>query len=475
MSIVKPKFKRMKRVLIVLCILLSNLSFGKLWMPSILSDNMVMQQKTEVTLWGWTTASDEKITVTGSWNDVPVEVKAFQGKWSLQLPTPEAGGPYTVTVEGHEKIVIANVLIGEVWLGSGQSNMQWSPNAGLANAKEEIKNANYPSIRFFHVDRHIAAHPQDDTPGSWVECSPETMQDFSSVAYFFGRKLHQDLQIPVGLIHSSWGGTPVEVWIKDSLISENDELRQAAKKIKEQPWWPNEPGLAYNAMIHPLINFPIAGCIWYQGESNRANPFSYYKSFPLLIASWRDDWKKELPFYFVQIAPYKYDPNNSWDAAVVRDAQLHTMLTVPKTGMAVINDIGNLENIHPINKQDVGKRLALWALAKTYGKSDLEYSGPVYKSMEVENRKAILHFDHATSGLMTKGKELKEFYVAGADKKFYKAKAKIKAHTVTVSAPEVKVPVAVRFAFSNTALPNLFNKEGLPASAFRTDDWPLDD
>ena len=464
----------MKKILIVLCVLMANVSFGKLWMPSVLSDNMVLQQKTDVTIWGWTTASDETITVTGSWNNTPIEIKAYQGKWALKLPTPEAGGPYTVTVDGHEKIVIENVLIGEVWLGSGQSNMQWSPNAALLNAKEEIKNANYPSIRFFHVDRHISSHPQDDTPGSWVECSPKTMQHFSSVAYFFGRELHQDLKIPVGLIHSSWGGTPVEVWIKDELINEDDYLKTAAKKVKPTAWWPNDPGLAYNAMIHPLINFEIAGCIWYQGESNRANPFSYYKSFPLLITSWRDDWQKELPFYFVQIAPYKYDPNNSWDAAVVRDAQLQTMLNVPNTGMAVTNDIGNLENIHPINKQDVGNRLALWALANTYGKSGLEYSGPIYKSMEVKKRKVILNFDHANSGLMAKGKELTEFYVAGDDKKFYPAKAKIVGNSVVVSSSEVKEPLAVRFAFSNTALPNLFNKEGLPASAFRTDDWALE-
>ncbi|RTE55397.1 sialate O-acetylesterase [Arenibacter aquaticus] len=463
----------MKKLLGLLLFLSVVNSYGEIWLPSILSDNMVLQQESDVTIWGWTTATSEEITVYGTWNNEKVTTKAFQGVWSLQLPTPKAGGTYTVVVEGHEKLELKNVLIGEVWLGSGQSNMQWTPKNGLDNVEEEIENANYPEIRFFQVAQQISDTPQDQLKGKWEVCTPETMKKFSSVAYFFGRELHQNLKVPVGVINSSWGGTPVEVWLKKELITENVELKEAAKKLNEVAWWPTNAGLAYNAMIHPITKFDIAGFIWYQGESNRVNPKSYFTSFPLMIKSWREEWGKDLPFYFVQIAPYKYDDPFGTDAAHVRDAQLYTMKNVANTGMVVTNDIGNLENIHPTNKQDVGHRLGLWALGKTYGKEGLQYSGPVYESMEIKNKKIVLQFNHADKGLMKEGKELREFYIAGEDQVFYPAKAKISGSTVVVSSSKVKKPVAVRFAFTNGALPNLYNVEGLPVSAFRTDDWEL--
>ncbi|GGW28236.1 sialate O-acetylesterase [Arenibacter certesii] len=463
----------MKKLLGVLLLLFTTNMYGEIWLPSILSDNMVLQQQSDVTIWGWTTATSEEITVYGTWNNKKISTKAHQGLWTVQLSTPKAGGTYKVIVEGHENLEISNVLIGEVWLGSGQSNMQWTPKQGLDNAEEEIKNANYPEIRFFQVAQQISASPQDQLRGEWVVCNPETMQNFSSVAYFFGRELHRELSVPVGLINSSWGGTPVEVWMKKELFAEDAELTKAASKLREVAWWPNDPGYAYNAMIHPITKFNIAGFIWYQGESNRVNPDSYYKSFPSMIKSWRTEWGKNLPFYFVQIAPYKYDDPKATDAAHVRDAQLYTMQNVANTGMVVTNDIGNLDNIHPINKQDVGHRLALWAMAKTYGNQELVYSGPVYKSMEINKKKIVLSFDFAENGLMKKGKELVEFYIAGEDKVFYPAKAKIDGSYIAVSAKEVKNPKAVRFAFTNGATPNLYNSAGLPASAFRTDDWDL--
>lgn len=279
----------------------------------------------------------------------------------------------------------------------------------------------------------------------------------------------------MGLISSSWGGTPVETWIPEAVLSKDPELMVAAKKIEPKKWWPNEPGWAYNAMIHPLVNFKIAGCIWYQGESNRQNATSYYKSFPLLIKTWREVWDNEFPIYYAQIAPFKYDVADALDAAIVRDAQLRTQLQVPKTGMAVTNDIGNLEDIHPRNKQEVGRRLALWALAKDYGVQSLEFSGPMYKAMEIKKNKITLLFDHAWEGLVKKGKNLTDFTIAGPDRVFYPAKAKIVGNTVIVSAKNVKNPVAVRFAFTDTAQPNLYNAEGLPASAFRTDSWKFEE
>ncbi|WP_149304536.1 sialate O-acetylesterase [Pareuzebyella sediminis] len=465
----------MKKLLLV-CIALLGVVEGhaKLWLPSIFNDHMVLQQQSEVLVWGWTTATDEAVTVFGSWNDEKVVAKAYQGTWSVKLPTPKWGGPYTLTIEGHEKIVLNNILVGEVWICSGQSNMEWTPEMGLLNAEEEIATAKYPNIRFFTVPKHTSTAPQDDTPGKWAVCSPETMRKFSSVAYFFGRELHKNLAIPIGLINTSWGGTPVETWIQREAIERNEDLLNASKKLEQYDWWPSSPGLAYNAMIHPLLNFKIAGCIWYQGESNRQNIPSYYKSFPLLIHTWRKAWHKEFPFYFVQIAPYKYDNPQDNDAAFVRDAQLHTLKTVEHTGMAVTNDIGNLENIHPVNKQDVGRRLALWALHGTYNVDGIVPSGPIYNSMrQTKKNKIVITFDYAENGLKKKGNELTGFTIAGEDRVFHSAKAKIVDNTVVVSSKAVKDPIAVRFAFSNAALPNLYNNENLPASAFRTDNWEV--
>ncbi len=464
----------MKRIIIFISVITLSLSVSaKIWLPAVFSDNMVLQQKSEAMIWGWTTSSNEKITVSGSWNNQLVTGKAYQGVWSVKLSTPAAGGPFEITVMGHDTLVLHNVMIGEVWICSGQSNMEMTPDWGLQNKEEEIKNARYPEMRFFFIPRHKANTPQDDTPGYWTECTPETMRHFSSAGYFFGRELIRKLHVPVGLVYSNWGGTPVEVWIKDSLIMNDPVLKEAAAELQPRPWWPEKPGAAWNAMIHPLIPFNIAGVIWYQGESNTQNAWSYYRSFPLLITSWREAWKKEFPFYYVQIAPYRYKGRDSLDAAVVRDAQLKTLSVVPHTGMAVTMDIGNLTDIHPKNKQEVGRRLALWALANDYGISGTEYSGPLFKSLEVKGKKAILYFDHADGGLVKKGKQLTDFFIAGKDRKFYPAKALIKGNTVVVYSAKVREPVAVRYAFYDAALPNLFNKAGLPASPFRTDEWEV--
>jgi len=464
----------MKKLLCLLLLISMNSSFAKIWLPSILSDNMVLQQNSNATIWGWTTSTSETITVIGSWNNEKFTVTAHQGVWSLKLPTPKAGGPFIININGHEKIIIKNIMIGEVWLSSGQSNMEWTPTMGLLNAEEEIKNAQYPNIRLFNILKQKSETPQDNVPGNWVACSPETMKNFSSVAYFFGRKLHNDLSVPIGLVNSSWGGTPVEVWIPEEIYNNEKELKGEIDKLTEYAWWPKDPGVAYNAMINPISHFNIAGTIWYQGESNRDNAFSYLKSFSLMIEAWRDQWKKEFPFYFVQIAPFNYNSLSNLGAAVICEAQLQTMQTVPNTGMVVTNDIGNLKNIHPTNKQEVGRRLALWALAKTYGIKNISFSGPVYKSMEIRKRKIIINFNYVAGGLKTTGKSLTEFYIAGSDKIYYPAKAKIVGETVIVSSTEVKNPVGVRYAFSDTAEPNLFNSEGLPATAFRTDDWKIE-
>ncbi|UCS91767.1 sialate O-acetylesterase [Echinicola marina] len=464
----------------ILCLLFFLIGFSaksEIWLPSIISDNMVLQQKSKAVIWGWSSHTTEKIVVTGSWNNQPVETFAHHGKWSLELPTPSYGGPFTISIKGHKEIVLENILIGEVWLCSGQSNMQWSANNGFDNAEEEVKAANYPNIRFFNIPIHGTSSPQENTPGVWNSCTPETMREFSAVGYFFGRELNEQMDIPVGLINSSWGGTPVEIWTPEKEVEDPGLLKEASLLIGENNWYDRRPGFAYNAMIHPIAPFSIAGFLWYQGESNRQNAAYYYKTFPMLIASWRKQWgNDDLPFYYVQIAPFDYENNNSEDlaAAIVRDAQLKTMDELDHTGMVVTNDIGNLKNIHPGNKQEVGRRLALWALSKTYGLSDEDPSGPLFKSMQIKKNKALVTFEHTSGGLQAEGKEIREFYIAGEDRQFYPAKAKIKGDMVELSSKEVKAPVAVRFAFSDIALPNLFGKNGLPASAFRTDNWEVE-
>ncbi len=465
----------MKSAILLFFVLAWNICPGKLWLPSILSDGMVLQRESTATIWGWSTDtySNETITVTGSWNAQGYSTKPDQGMWSVEIPTPAAGGPYTLTIRGHETIVLNDVKIGEVWICSGQSNMEWTPLQGLLQAEEEIRQAQYPDIRFFFLPKHKADTPQDDTPGYWAACSPETMSHFSSVAYFFGRKLHQELDIPIGLVNTSWGGTPIETWMRRDLIEGDSALKASSEAIRRYAMWPNDAGVTYNAMIHPLLRLDIAGVIWYQGESNRVNAPAYYRLFPLMIQSWREAWARDFPFYFVQIAPYKYDADNRIDAALVRDAQLHTLAVVPNTGMVTTHDIGDLEDIHPHNKQAVGHRLALWALAKTYGRKELPFSGPLFSSMEIDRQRAILHFRYAENGLVKKGEVLREFEIAGDDRIFHPAEARIAGNTVVVSSPQVRKPVAVRFAFSNTAQPNLYNEAGLPAPAFRTDGWEI--
>ncbi|AKQ47751.1 sialate O-acetylesterase [Rufibacter radiotolerans] len=438
-------------------------------LPAIIGPHMVLQRNAEVTIWGWGKTGEE-ITVTGSWDNQPVKTKADnQARWEVKLKTSAAAGPHTLTVKGYNTLVLEDVLLGEVWLCSGQSNMEWSASAGIDNAAQHVAEANFPAIRFFQVAHRTADTPQLDLPGQWVVCTPKTMKDFSAVGYFFGREIHQKMKVPVGLINSSWGGTPAETWLSSQAISASPVLAQAAAARKEVPWGPVQPGKAYHAMIAPLTSFRLAGALWYQGESNTDAPEVYAQLLPALIQNWRTQWKQDFPFYFVQIAPFNY--GSPEERVRLGEAQLKT-LQVPNTGMAVINDLGNPDDIHPRNKLDVGKRLAAWALNKTYGQKDVLFSGPLYNGqMKVEGNKIRLFFDHADQGLVIKGKELTHFEIAGEDKNFVPATAKISGSTIVVSANGVKKPVAVRLAWSNTAVPNLYNKAGHPASSFRTDSW----
>jgi sialate O-acetylesterase len=372
------------------------------------------------------------VQVAPSWGNTVAETSADSGgKWSVSVATPNAGGPYTMKVAGANTINIKDILIGEVWVCSGQSNMEWSGNHGLQQCKEEAQNANDPRIRFFYIPKTTALFPQDRCEGIWKVCTPEEMMKFSAVGYFFGKELRQKLDAPVGLINSNWGGTPAEVWTPFELITNDPELQVAASQIQPFAWWPKDAGLCYNAMIHPITSYKIAGAIWYQGESNVGTAYAYEKLFTRMIGAWRSAWNREFPFYFVQIAPYAYGNPNT--CALLREAQTRSA-SYPNTGMVVVSDlVDDIKNIHPNNKRDVGLRLANYALSKTYGHKNIPHRSPQYSRMEIAGQNIRVFFDHVENGLMARGGDPDEFYIAGENGIFLPAKAKIDGSTVLVS------------------------------------------
>jgi len=455
----------------IISILITATGYSTILLPAVYSNHMVLQQNSKVKIWGWGDAGST-ITITPSWDTVSYVTKTASGaQWQTFIHTPKAGQAFTITIkENNSKVVIEDVLIGEVWLASGQSNMEMNINWGL-KYDEDVKNATNNQIRFFYVPKATALYPQDDVKAHWEVCTPERMKNFSTAAYFFGQKINQQLNVPVGLISACWGGTPAEVWTPEDVVTNNKVLKEAAAKLKLFDWWPSAPGYAYNAMIAPLTNFKIAGSIWYQGESNVGAAYTYQQLFTSMISAWRTKWNDDFPFYFVQIAPYAYGDSNI--CALLREAQTKST-ALAKTGMIVITDlVDNVNDIHPKLKKEVGERLAAYALADTYGKTNLAYKSPVYKSMQIEKNKIVINFINVDKGLTIKGKTATDFFIAGADKKFLPATIKIQGNTVVVFSKDIKEPVAVRFGFSNTAMPNLFTVEGLPVNLFRTDDWEV--
>lgn len=455
---------------------------AKVVLPGIFTDNMVLQQQTDAPIWG-KASPGKKVTIQTSWDQQTYQAIAeSDSTWKIQVKTPKAGGPYEITISDGKKLKLQNVLIGEVWICSGQSNMEM-PLAGwgkVLNYEQEIAAANYPQIRLLHVEKATAVQPKNEigeTRGGWQACSPETVAEFSSVAYFFGRDLNKHLNVPIGLISTSWGGTIAEAWTSGESLEQMPDFVKAVQTITEpvtekEAKNPNRPTVLYNAMLKPIIPYAIQGAIWYQGESNADRAYQYRELFPLMIRDWRKQWKKDFPFYFVQLANYmerKVEPQESnW--AELREAQLQTLF-LENTGMAVTIDIGEAKDIHPKNKQEVGSRLALAARAQTYGEA-IPYSGPVYESYQIEGDQIRIRFSHTSNGLKSKGDaQLQGFAIAGPDHRFYWANAVIEGNEVVVSSPEVKFPVAVRYAWSDNPLCNLYNGADLPASPFRTDDW----
>ncbi|PKQ46686.1 sialate O-acetylesterase [Confluentibacter flavum] len=447
-------------------------------LPPIISSGMVLQQNSEANLWGWAGAS-ERFIIISSWKEEADTVQTSNiGKWKASIKTPSAGGPYTITFQsrsrfgGGDSIVLEDIMIGEVWILSGQSNMEMSNNSQI---KEILPNSANVKMRFFRVDQKASEHPQDYADGDWVSCNEETLRRFCAAGYFFGKKLQDELgNIPIGLIQSTWSGTPIELWEPASVIESDPVMKKAASEIVVKTHRPHQPGYIYNAMIYPISNYSIAGAVWYQGESNTPRAYAYEKMLTGMIGAWREAFQKDFPFYYVQIAPWKYE-TSLYEGALLQEAQSKS-LSYPKTGMVVVTDlVDDVTNLHPQNKKDVGERLAILALADTYGKDIPVYTNPMLKSMEVNKGKVNLYFDNASNGFITKnGEKPTEFLISGSDKNFVPADVKLEKDRIIVSSKHVKEPIAVRFSFSNTGMSNVLSKEGFPIVPFRTDTWEVD-
>ena len=513
--------------LFLVCIsLATGLLHADITLPRVFGDNMVLQREKPIPVWG-KADSGEKITVAFA-EQKQTTIADETGSWQVTLDSlPANKTPQSFVVSGKNKVTLENVLVGEVWLCSGQSNMEWLVEKS-ANPEAEKAAANFPEIRHFKVPRTSSAFPQADVKGNWQVCSPTTVGGFSAVGYYFARELFQKLDVPIGLLHSSWGGTSIEVWVSPESVATIPELAELQAKIFAQsslspegkkrheeylaelkkwtaatemalaknqpvteppsvPWpaWDNpQPTQLYKSMIHPLAPFAMRGAIWYQGESNGSDEAIYLNKLQALIGGWRSKWNQgDFPFYIVQISNFSKvsDDGKTWSK--VREAQMNALSSIPNTGLAVTIDIGETKDIHPKNKQDVGRRLALWALAGPYGK-DIDPSGPLYKGFSVESSKIRISFEHAKDGLMVGKKDglaavvpevegkIKWLEIAGEDQQFKRADAMIEGSELVVSSLEVPSPVAVRYAFKqDPAGANLYDNEGLPASPFRTDSW----
>ncbi|HWH71169.1 MAG TPA: sialate O-acetylesterase [Candidatus Sulfotelmatobacter sp.] len=512
-------------VCLVLTVGLAQPARAEVWLPKVFSSHMVLQRDKPVVIWGWA-QPNETVTVQLGSETRPAKVSE-RGEWKVILPAMAAGGPYTLTVSGSSTVRLEDVMLGEVWLCSGQSNMEMGIGAGQ-NGTEEIAAAHYPGLRLLLVPNRWTAQAQTNIDASWQVCSPKTVAEggwsgFSAAGYYFGRELHKKLGVAVGLIDATWGGTCIESWTppegfaavpalrgdyeqvqladpRSSLhqqrlgqfLESTEQWLAAARRaqaertlVPSMPAYPAEllpphdlqnATALYNGMIHPVCPFGLRGAIWYQGESNLGQGMMYFEKMKALIGGWRRIWGEgDFPFYFVQIAPYNYGGNPE-RVAELWEAQAAAQ-TIPHVGMVVVNDIGNLKDIHPTNKQEVGRRLALWALAKDYGQPEVVYSGPTFKAMTVEGDKLRISFDQAAGGLASRdGKPLNWFEIIDAEEGgFVPAEARIEGASVLLTSPAVKHPVAMRFAWSMLAEPNLMNSAGLPAGAFRAGTVPKRD
>ncbi|WP_321474997.1 sialate O-acetylesterase [uncultured Paludibaculum sp.] len=490
----------------VACLLpaLAALLCAEVHLPALFTDHMVVQRNRPVHIWG-TATPGETIAATFRGNTATTQATSL-GQFSLRLPPGPEGGPLDLTIKATNTITLHDVLVGDVWIASGQSNMEFATRDAIDAAKE-MAAANYPNIRLFRVENNVATHPLDDvTAAPWSPVTTQSVASFSAVAYFFGRHLNDKLHIPIGLIESNWGGTPAEAWTSLRALSSDaslmpvfsewakmnddaittrlrreqqlaewqksvDQAKADGRKAPGRPWAPNErdcwsPAGLYNAMIAPLTPFPIRGAIWYQGESNAGveRVSTYARLFQTMIQDWRRAWSEDFPFLFVQLANYTTGPGSRWPE--LREAQRQT-LALRNTAMATAIDIGDPGDIHPKNKQSVGERLGLAARAVAYGEN-IEHAGPAFRQAVPEGASLRIYFDHTGTGLITRPNGLRGFEIAGADHKYVAAEARLDGLTVVLSSPSITQPVSARYAWKDNPETSLYNKEGLPATPFQT-------
>lgn len=480
------QMKLSKRALLTLAIAILLLNFqavvvfAEVKPAAVFTDHMVLQQNSDAAIWGWAKANTTVKLVT-SWNHRSYTVKSDEaGKWNFKVSTPAAGGPYEISISDGEVLKLKDILIGEVWFCGGQSNMEM-PMKGfkgqpIIGSNEDVLRSSNDKIRLYTVPRSSITVRQDDSkPSVWKAASPESVVNFSATAYYFGQLLAELLHVPIGLINDSYGGSSIEAWMSPDALKKYPEIKIPAKgdTIKEVS---RTPTTLYNGMLYPVVGYGIKGAIWYQGESNYERPFQYESLFPDLVSEWRAHWGLgDFPFYFAQIAPYNYKQlpaaADKLNAAFLRDAQRKSVARISNSGMAVLMDVGEENCIHPSNKKQGGHRLAYQALALTYGIKGFGYTSPEFDTLTIDGSSAIVKFKMAANGMTSFGKTLKFFELAGADKKFYPASAKLSGSSVALSCDQVKNPVAVRYAFKDFVVGDLFSNEGLPVSSFRTDNW----
>lgn len=471
--------KKKLNVLVVLLLILSSSIFAEVKLPAIFGDNMVLQRQSSVWIWGKAT-QNSVVTISSTWDKKTYSTTVGNDStWKIKVSTPKAGGPYQLRISDGKELTIDNILIGEVWICSGQSNMEM-PMKGfkvrdkiqpVLNADSAILKSTNPLIRLFTVAKSTSLNPENDFKGNWKLCEPQNVSEFSATAYFFGLKLYELLKIPVGVVNSSWGGTIIEPWIGKNGYKDVDFVKLPTDSFinKKQPH--QTPTALFNAMIHPMVGFGMRGAIWYQGESNRNNPNDYLKLLPKMVQNWRNEWGiGNFPFYYVQIAPYFYGAT-ALNSAYLREAQLKASSIIPNSGMACIMDVGEKDCIHPANKEVAGNRLAYHALTNTYKMKGIVAKSPAMKKMKISKGVVQLTFSNAPNGLTSNRKELACFEVADSSKVFYPANATIKKNVITITSTNVVNPVGVRYAFKDFVVGDLFSAEGIPVSSFRTDTW----
>jgi len=461
----------LRQLAILLCFLASvHFACAALIPNGLFVDGAVLQQGRAIPVWG-VAGEGERVTVRLEGHEVSTVARG--GKWSVNLPPMNAGGPFTLTMTGENQVTAKDVWVGEVWICGGQSNMErvlgpQPPQKPIEGWQEEVAKADYPRLRQFQVPRVIPSTGEPvDVRGRWVACSPQTAATFSAVGYAFGRDLQRNRGVAVGLIACNWGGTPAEAWMSRETLAADPELRDLLTRLKPVPVQgkpnPTMPCILHESMLAPLQPYAIRGVIWYQGEANCRNAAQYRRLFPVLIGDWRKAWGQgDFPFLFVQLAPYL------GNTPELREAQLLTRRSVPATAMVVTTDLGDADDIHPTRKLPVGERLALAARAVAYGEP-LVYAGPAFTGATFADGLATLRFEHVGGGLVAKEGPLRGFQLAGADGIFAEASAEIRGNTVVVRSAAVSDPIAVRYGWANVPDVNLYNREGLPASPFRSD------